>query len=178
MEKMNGHDYQNRVNQVKRCIPQLFKAKTILYIGGHARHNRNLQLSDELLKAGATIDVVEVFKENCDQMREKFKWIRNIYHSDIMDFEPDNYDAIIFWHGPEHLTKEQTFELTEKLKYKCDLLVYATPWGKSPQGAEYGNENEVHVSTWYQRDFVEMGFLVDAIGEKDVLLKNNLLAWK
>ncbi len=71
MEIMNGHDYQNRVNQVKRCIPQLFKAKTVLYVGGHARHNRNLQLSDELLKAGATIDVVEVFKENCDQMREK-----------------------------------------------------------------------------------------------------------
>ena len=68
-------------------------------------------------------------------------------------------------------------KLIPKLKSKCKKLIFATPWGLSPQGAEYGNENEVHISTWDVQDFIDLGMNADGIGEKDVLLRNNLIAW-
>ena len=85
---MNGHDYTKRLEQLKRCIPDVFDYKTLLYVGGHAKHGRNLQLSDEFLKHNYKIDVVEVFAGNCLEMANHFKWINHIYLSDIRDFEP------------------------------------------------------------------------------------------
>lgn len=166
--KINYMDYNNeevRWEQLKKLIPNILENKTMLYVGGHPYHSRRLQMSKYFEKAGIEIDVVEAFEKNATAIKE-WKWIHEVFNADIRFFEPKKkYDIIMFWHGVEHLPKNEVVLLTVKLKEYCKLLVYATPNGKYEQGEEYGNPFEKHVSHWTAKDFEELGMTASEIGK-------------
>lgn len=171
---------QIRQQQLDRMLPDDMKqgeGKRLLYVGGHLRYGRNLQMTDYFRKCGYTIDVIEVFPENVKQLTQ-IKWIGRLIEGDVRLFEPYfTYDAVVFWHGPEHLTKEETSALLGKMKRYAKAVIFATPNGRYDQGAEYGNEHENHISSWYAEDFEAMGMTVTAIGEPDRQNGNIIALW-
>ena len=171
---MNENFEQVRYEQLKRCIPDIFKAGSLLYVGGHFRYGRDLQMTRFFR---CPIDIVEVWPENVKQLKEA-KHIRKVFQSDIRDFMPPlSYEVTMFWHGPEHLEKDELVPLILKMaQYTTKYIVFATPFGVYEQGAEYNNPYEEHKTHWTLEDFQEMGFECDAIGVKDAK-QGNIIAW-
>ena len=166
---MNYNDEKIRQEQLLRCVPDIYDFQDCLYIGAHFHFGRNIQCG-RLFK---DIEIVEVFHENVKQLRAAGF---TVHHSDIMAFAPERcYDVSMFWHGPEHLTKEQFPVLLEKLK-KCtlNLIVFATPFGHYEQGPEYGNKHEKHLSDWRAEDFEMYGLEADEMGTE---YNGNVIAW-
>ena len=60
---MNHNTELARQNQLEALIPARLKdgyGKRMLYVGGHLRYGRNLQMSAFFRSAGYTIDVIEM----------------------------------------------------------------------------------------------------------------------
>ena len=63
--------------------------------------------------------------------------VRNITNVDGLD---DQYDIVLWWHGPEHVKKEEFADILAQLKSKARLaVVVGCPHGQYRQGASYGN---------------------------------------
>lgn len=167
---MNYNTELARQNQLEALIPEELNdghKKRMLYVGGHLRYGRNLQISSFFRSAGYTIDVVEIFHDNCVQLNN-LQWLNRIIEGDIRNFEPYfTYDLVVFWHGVEHLPKEEVKPLLEKMKTYANTIIFATPNGRYEQGEVYGNPAEEHASTWYKEDFEALGMTASAIGEPD-----------
>lgn len=173
---MNENTEEARSYQFMTIFPDMFdKPGKLLYVGGHLRYGRDLQMTRLFRNANWQIDVIEIFEENINQLRG-LHWITNLIHGDIRTYDPEKYDVIMFWHGPEHLLFDEVVELTDKLKKHTDLLIYATPNGRYDQGEEYGNPYEVHASTWTKEKFEWIGMKADAIGNPDQK-QGNIIAW-
>jgi len=70
-----------------------------------------------------------------------------------------NYDAIVWSHGPEHITWDQFKSIHKDIQDKANhIVIYQAPIGFYPQGAEYNNPYEVHVATLYGHMFEELGY--------------------
>ena len=177
--KVNLNMGRPRFGQLLRCIPDVLNYKSILYVGGHYRFGRDLQLLPYFMEEGYHCDVIEIFDGNIKQLRED-KRIRFVFHDDITTFDPGwdaKWDVVLWHHGPEHIAKEQLPGVLLKMeRYTRHLVILGAPYGLYEQGAEYGNHWETHLSTWYPEDFQSYGLETDAIGDPDV--KNgNIFAW-
>jgi len=164
-----------REYQLDRCIPDLFKFKTVLYVGANTHR---CHILPTFRNRGYEIDIVEPHKPNCDYYTGVIG-IRNTYNVTIQEFNPeDKYDVVFWWHGPEHVKKE---ELESTLKHIESMtkkyVVLGCPWGNNPQEAIDGNYFEIHRSSMYVEDFEKLGYNVDTIGTKDNW-NSNLIAWK
>ena len=175
---MNENFESVREKQLLNYIPDVYDYLTLLNIGGHFHVGRNLQMLPHFMTLGYIIDIVEVYEPNYRDLLGT-PGIRRVFHSDVMDFEPnDEYDISFFWHGVEHLDKKQVPILLKKMrKYTNQLIIFATPYGRYEQGAEYGNPFEIHKSHWYPGDFKELGMEVSAIGLPD-RKQGNIIAWQ
>lgn len=74
---------------------------------------------------------------------------------DICD-DIDSYEMILMIEVLEHLEKDDGVRVIEALKKKSDYLVVTTPMKVENQGAEHGNEFEIHRSQWTKEDFKEL----------------------
>lgn len=177
---MNYNTELARQEQLDNLIPTHLKdgyGKKMLYVGGHLRYGRNLQMSGYFRKAGYEIDVIEIFPANVEQLGS-LKWIHRVIEGDIRYFDPmDTYDLVVFWHGPEHLKKDEVSKLVTKMKRYAKAIIFATPNGIYEQGEEYGNPAEVHASAFYLEDFVKMDMVASAIGEPDQQNGNIIALW-
>ena len=177
---MNDNNTERaRQEHLDECLTEWFKdgkGKSMLYVGGHLRFGRNLQMFSYFWTRHWKIDVIEIFHENILQLQAIDK-IHELIEGDIRTFDPmKQYDCVMFWHGVEHLEKSEVPKLLEHLKTYADSIIFATPNGEYEQGAEYGNEHEKHLSTWYFADFLELGLKCCSLGNEDE--KNgNLVAW-
>ena len=169
-----------RTAQLNELLPPYIKdgqGKRLLYVGGHLRYGRNLQMTDYFLKCGYKIDVIEVFPDNVRQLRE-VKWISALYEADIRLFHPlVHYDVVVFWHGPEHLKRAEVKELFSRMKTYSDAVIFATPNGVYEQGREYGNPHEAHLSIWLEGDFIIMNMLTSSIGDANKRNGNIIAYW-
>ena len=174
---MNENEESTRRLQFLKCLPDLLdKPGKLLYVGGHLRYGRALQMTGLFRNAGWEIDIIEVFPENVLQLCE-VNWIRVLFKNDIRDFIPsERYDCVMLWHGPEHFEASQIPGLLERMQTYSDCVVFGCPNGKYDQGDEYGNPYERHLSTWYKKDFEKLGMQADAIGEPDAR-QGNIIAW-
>jgi hypothetical protein len=174
---MNENEESTRRLQLLKVLPELFNKKgRLLYVGGHMRFGRDLQMAGLFRDAGWKIDVIEAFLPNIIQLYE-VRWINNLITGDIREFQPEErYDVVMFWHGPEHLEKEEVAPLIVKMKTYADLVIFATPNGVYDQDEVYGNPHERHLSTWYKEDFEAIGMTADAIGEPDQK-QGNIIAY-
>lgn len=172
---------QRREEQLLRCVPDVIDPGTVLYVGGKPER---LQMINVFASRGATIDVMEAWRPNVDALvawNVEKKIFRTIIRGNIRrigDIPVSKYDVVMFWHGPEHVAREDLpFVLLNMEAIATRLVILASPWGRYFQDSINGNPFEKHVSHLYPIDFEAFGYRVDAIGAKDKK-GSNLLAWK
>ena len=80
------------------------------------------------------IDAVEVFTPYIIEhnLNETYK---NVFQTDIMDFDFDYYDVVIFGDTWEHLTKEQCQEWLKKKQNKIGELIIVVPFQYEQEGS-------------------------------------------
>lgn len=98
-------------------------------------------------------NVVHAIREGCPEDK-----IHNLSIADV-DSLPEA-DLLMFWHGPEHLMKNDFLDILPKLEKKYDKLIFGMPLGEEPQGAAYGNPHECHVSSWESQEWRDLGYEV------------------
>jgi SAM-dependent methyltransferase len=68
-------------------------------------------------------------------------------------------DLVTLYHVIEHIPKRRGYELLERCEELTrKFVVVATPNGFLPQGPEYGNESQRHLSGWFSHDFEGLGY--------------------
>lgn len=87
-----------------------------------------------------TMDAVEIFLPNARGL----KGYRNVFLTNILGFEYDHYDLIIFGDVIEHLTPTDAQTVLDYARPRCKDMVVAVPW-LYPQGELYGNPWEKHI---------------------------------
>jgi len=83
-------------------------------------------------------------------------------------FQPESFDLVIWWHGPEHVPLEQlrvTFEKLKKIARRC--IVVGCPWGHYSRRAFGGNPFEVHHCHLDTGFFEDMGFKTATVGRRN-----------
>lgn len=124
----------------------------------------------ELAERGNQITVLEIHKQNIlDAMGQEHDVIR-FYLGDVrqVDKLPGVWDYIFYWHGPEHIEKDEFPGVLEKLKAKArHLVAVAAPWGRYDQGPHQGNVHERHRWSVYREDLEVLGLKVITDGEMD-----------
>jgi hypothetical protein len=174
---MNENEEATRRLQFLKVLPYMLDTPgRLLYVGGHMRYGRDLQMIGLFRDSNWKIDVIEAYLPNIAQLQDT-RWIDNLIAGDVMEFQPErHYECAMFWHGPEHLEKSMVKTLLEKMKTYSDKVIFGTPNGVYIQDDEYGNPYERHLSTWYKEDFERLGMNADAIGEPDKK-QGNIIAW-
>jgi hypothetical protein len=106
---------------------------------------------------------IEIHKPYIDRAR---------YHNckkiegDFRDFEkmltPNEMDCAMFIDTLEHLSREDAFDLMEKVKAKFNKIILFIPEGVHDLDFDAYNlgaeEWQTHKSTWYKKDVEELGF--------------------
>lgn len=166
---------KQRLGQLLRCIPDVFDYRTVLYVG--AKFGRAMFLGD-LIRKGKVVDIVEIYTPNATELKMYYPEVR-VFNEDIRWFEAEvNYDTVIWFHGPEHVTMEDAEKTLEKLYNIINkILIVGCPYGRYEQGAIDGNENERHLTHYVPAFFKSLKFQTDVMGAIDVH-GSNLLAWK
>ena len=67
-----------------------------------------------------------------------------------------NYDAIIMVEVIEHMSDVEGYRVIEALKAKSKCLIVTTPLEPLEQGAECGNDYEIHESKWTSKMFNQL----------------------
>ncbi len=167
--------------QVRENLPDLFSGryKSVLYVG--ANHLRQHFLAD-FVSVYDRVVVLEIFPENVAHLRKKFKGKNtHIIHGDVRDaagLTSGRFDVCFFWHGPEHLGRDEVGTVLRMLESITDsLVVLGMPYGNYPQGSEYGNDCETHLWDIYPADMEKLEYLTHTIGDADDTL-SNMVAWK
>ena len=122
--------YKLRPLQLANNIQDIWNYDSVLYVG--FSKNR-WDFAEDFSKKGYRIDAVEIFEPNFSQIKDK-PWINNAYLNDIRnidDFCDSGYDVIFWWHGPEHIDRQDLGSTLSKLKERSrNLVVCGSPWGK------------------------------------------------
>ena len=136
----------DREATIHEMAPGIFKSKTVLYIG--ARHDA-YSYGDHFHKGGAKVTVIEAFPGNIPYLEQDSR-ISEVILGDIREWEPEDrkWDAIFWWHGPEHIKEEEIPPVLNKIEKCCNnIVLLGCPWGDHEQGAMYGNDFETHQSS-------------------------------
>ncbi len=145
--------------------PRLQGGKTVLQCGARPGDGW-IKIFNTFKRNGYdTFHVLEIHEPN-------FKWLKEqknfnlpvIIHGDIRKIDQykdllPQYDVVIFWHGIEHLTKQQCIDHLPKVMAKSKLAyITGCPWGKWAQEGIKNNPHEKHLTHWYPKDLVDMDF--------------------
>jgi len=140
--------------------------KTLLYIGA-SRWRQDLL--PELASRGWIIDIIEIFKENVDFLREHCRpprrdggGVRSIIHGDVRTELLGSYDAAVWWHGPEHVPEEDLPAALGRLEKAARLVVLAAPFDDPASDPDapppYGNPHERHLWPVLPEDLQALGY--------------------
>lgn len=130
--------------------------KTVLNIG--YRHDSDPTIMNYLLSRNKKWTVLEIFQPNVDTM---LQYGIDAFCMNVLDIATldKTYDAIIWLHGPEHITWDQFLNVRHDIEKKANVLtLYQTPLGEYPQGELYDNPYEKHVSSLYPEMFSKLGY--------------------
>lgn len=140
--------------------------KTILNIGYRVSSDHTIM--NEVVNAGKKWTILEVWKDNCDYMRSSGL---DVIECDVRNIKSidRNFDAIIWLHGPEHVTWKEFLLCRKEIENKSNVLtLYQCPIGEYPQGALYDNPYENHVSTIFPNMFSDLGYdVIEHVYGKD-----------
>lgn len=82
---------------------------------------------------------------------------------DIMrhDFADRRFDVVVASEVIEHLDKWAGWDLLRRMESLASkLVIVTTPNGFLPQGPEFGNPWQRHLSGWFVNDFESLGYIV------------------
>lgn len=88
------------------------------------------------------IEAVEVFKPNIDNFNLEQRY-KKVYNTNIIDFEYDFFDIIIFGDIIEHLSVNEAQNVLKRAYNRCKEMIVAVPY-LSKQGIEENNIYEIH----------------------------------
>lgn len=127
--------------------------KTILSVG--SRPSSRDYILTWFIEQGFNATILEIFKPYVDELRSKGF---NVIEGDVRTIELKEYDYIVWWHGPEHISLLEGIEVTKKLKTKAkEALIYCVPWGEMASPAVDGNSANIHSSSYEPMDFLGLG---------------------
>lgn len=156
-----------------RC-PELKKGKSVLQVGARPGGGW-VKLFQGFKKSHYNrFDVLEIWKPNCDRL--KWKFLNKVICGDVRNVqeivsENKKYDVIVFWHGVEHLSKDEGNSVIAKLESRAKIaVVLGMPYGEWKRAKlTYNNPNEAHISAWYPKDLEKLDFTeIHSIGPPDV----------
>ncbi len=83
-------------------------------------------------------------------------------HADILKDEIDTrFDLVTLYGLIEHLTKTDGIRIIDRIeKLSRKYIIIETPNGFVPQGPEFGNEFQRHLSGWFIHEFESRGYTV------------------
>lgn len=173
------HSVKAREDQLLRAIPDITGYKTALYVGANMKR---MEMVDVLHGAGCRIDVIEIWPRNFEGLRlwnKTEKKFNSVVCGDIRDWtRTDSHDIVMWWHGPEHIPREQLPDTLGRLERAARVMVVlACPAGRVVQGEAYGNPWETHTNYLYPHDFRDFGYRINILGKTD-REGSNLIAWK
>jgi glycosyltransferase involved in cell wall biosynthesis len=82
----------------------------------------------------------------------------NFISRDIRDESFEGYDIIMIFDVLEHLAKEESLAIIEKIKKTKSKLVIFIPLEKEFRPNTFGAKSQDHLSLWTENDFKELGF--------------------
>jgi len=107
-----------RLEQLRAEVPWLFEGegKTVLYVGATPQR---FQMGKELHEAGYEITLLEAHKPFAD-FYAGHPWLAEVIHGDVRDIGEiageRMWDVVVWWHGPEHVEKDQLAPTLEALE--------------------------------------------------------------
>jgi len=161
---------QERLGLLQVFVPELFhEPGTILYIGAY---NRRFFGSGVLHQAGNEITVVEIWEPFIDQLKEhRFRHrIAHLVQGDVCDLPAlphEQYDYALWFHGPEHIGKEDFPRALVNLEARARLVVMTCPWGRFEHGMAHNNPFTRHLGHYNPHDFIKHRYRVAGIGPPD-----------
>jgi hypothetical protein len=137
------------------------KIRSVLNIG--YRFDSDLTIQKSLESKNIRFCVLEAWEENCRRMMHDHV-CNDVYHGDcryIEDVIEENFDAILWLHGPEHVKWEDFLRIRHLIENKANqIVIYQMPLGEYHQGAIYGNPYEVHLQTLTPDMFQKLNYQV------------------
>ena len=167
-----------REKQMQSCLPWLFKDGpwAILYIGANAEMHTALGL---LQQAGHEVKVLEAWPANAEWVQQS-GLADTVVLGDLRELDSlplgDNYDVIIWFHGPEHVEEEEFIPILNTLEQRGTVVVLGAPWGKTPQQPGV-QPFERHLSGHWPEDWKQLGYATDTLPPENVP-GGNLMGWK
>ena len=80
-------------------------------------------------------------------------------------FEPSSFDCVLASDLIEHLTKEDGLKLLAQMEtISKESVIIFTPNGFLPQGEEFGNPMQKHISGWTVKEMRDRGYKIIGIG--------------
>ena len=126
--------------------------------------------------AGYRLTIVEPWGANADHYRGMGHLV---VHDDIRNavLYLKRHDVIMWWQGPEHVSKYDLKWLVNELeRLATRYVILAYPYGEYPQGAHGGNPYEKHVSVLYPDSFP--GYQSAWIGESGGGAESCVIVWR
>lgn len=162
-----------RTKSLLKLAPDLFKYKSVLYIGAIPPEINNqydnpeagMAYLKEFKQAEYKITIIEVHLPNYELLVNKHHY--EVHHCSIEDFNNGKYDVVMWWHGPEHVEESKLLGVLSKLEDIANhLVVLGCPWGRYELGQIHGNPYQEHKAYLYPKSFP--GYETDCIGTVNV----------
>ena len=157
------HQYTVRertVIEILKNIHQL-KIKSFLNVGFHNWEDPRRHWWIKFCDANnISWKILEVFSHNVNDAITKGCPNDKIQLGNILDVDQyENFDCILFWHGPEHIEKDVFLNALPSIEAKANkLIIFGMPLGHEPQDDAYGNPFERHRSDWYEHEWKKLGY--------------------
>ena len=122
--------------QTKLVFDELSKneIQSVLNIG--FRHDSDTTIRDLVRSNSGKFSVLEAYGPNCEDMRIN-NTADTVYELDVRSIDTinDEWDAIIWLHGPEHVHWNEFLEIRRHIESKANkIVIYQAPIGEYPQG--------------------------------------------
>lgn len=160
------HSYTDREKTVCKILSELdVNIKSFINVGFRNWQDPRNHWWIKICEAN-NIDwsIVEIFEPNVSDTISKGCPPDKIFNESITEVDKlPEADCLLFWHGPEHLTKEEFLKILPLLEKKYKVLIFGMPLGEQPQGLAYGNPWEQHVSFWKTKEWEDLGYKVTEV---------------
>ncbi len=167
-----------RLAQLRAFVPQVFAPGTLLYVGASPRRS---QFLPELIAAGRAVTLLEIWPANVEYFRARAGIevvCGDVRQVAALVLPAERYDVAFWWHGPEHIAREELADTLAGLEQRARVVVIGCPWGTSPQAEIDGNMHQRHAASLQPEDFQRLGYRVSTIGHAHDGSRSNILAVK
>jgi len=165
-----------------RNVPDILDMRTMLYIGGNSSR---LQMIKSFKWAGIKIDLIEIWKPYVKEIKvvnKKYEYFDRIILGDVskplMAQVGKTYDAVVWWHGPEHVDEQALPKCLANIERITDkVAVAACPHGHCGQGVtKDGNIFQRHRYDVYPTHFTNEGWKAETL-LPEPSMRSHILAW-